>query len=83
MIDDNLDVAEANRRSRAFLETRWNNGIGWCDAKTVLPALREFVQSKGFSPHALADQRIIDAMEVVPVDVIEVLEQLKGFVTND
>lgn len=75
-----LNLQTAMDQARQILDDSWGDGLAWCDAKKVIAAARKWAQDHKLSAHALANDRIIDAMTSVPGDVQKALRQLRRFV---
>ncbi|MBI5154697.1 ATP-binding protein [Candidatus Poribacteria bacterium] len=78
--DRRLNLTTAMAQSRALLDrqwTRWEDGMGWCDAKKVLAALRNWAQSRKLPAQVFSPAAIVSHMDELPADVESLLEQIK------
>jgi hypothetical protein len=74
-----LNLQTAMQQARHTLEAQWGDGVTWCDAKKVISSARKWAQDHKLSPHALAHERIVAAMDSVPDDVVSALRTLRRF----
>jgi hypothetical protein len=74
-----LNLQTAMQQARDTLEAQWGDGLAWCDAKKVISSARKWAQDHKLSPHALAHERIVAAMDSVPDDVVSALRTLRRF----
>ena len=74
--DRRLALSTALDRADEFLSRAWQEPTRWCDAKHVISRLRAWLQEQGL-PLRIAEDEIVEAMDVVPIDVQKVLRELQ------
>lgn len=70
------DYSKTTREAQALIEAEWGDGLGLCDAKKLLSALRTALQTKQVRAR-LSESAIIKQMVSVPKDVKTTLNLLK------
>ena len=74
--DRRLALSTALDRADEFLSRAWQEPTRWCDAKHVISRLRAWLQEQGL-PLRIAEDEIVEAMDVVPIDVQRVLREVQ------
>ncbi|NUN97022.1 MAG: AAA family ATPase [Candidatus Omnitrophica bacterium] len=75
--DRRLELRTALERADSLLNTRWDGGIPWCDAKAILSSLRNWLQKENLRLR-LSEAAIIEAMDSIPEDVKKALLSIRG-----
>ncbi len=76
-VDRRLDLTTVLEQARIYLADAWKDGIGWCDAKKVLGALRQWAQRNGLRAQVFSEQNLVAHMDAVPADVSKLLRRLR------
>ena len=80
--DRRLEYQTVAQHSRDFFNQHWGDGMGWCDAKRVLAALRSWAQKKKLRAQVFSESNIIAHMDNLPADVERLVQRLRKGATG-